>query len=241
MYPAFFSGTNCLNPSLFNSSLRIALLALYLKYVKTFLFLLYKIVRILLAKIMTQLLENYMTVYLAALPSTPPSFQNSFNACLKARIVCVGGVNRNCEVLSKLSTWSYRSKLKVRLLPIPRQWFCRNFIEWLNCKSLIEYKGNEIAFKAGLPLHWFNLSFLHSAYPNPGTPSRHLLAEDTKKSTFERSNGMAPKLDMASTNTFALGCNLRTSFATSSTWFITPELVSQCTIATRLWKIKSPQ
>ena len=44
MYPAFFSGTNCLNPSLFNSSLRIALLALYLKYVKTFLLLLYKIV-----------------------------------------------------------------------------------------------------------------------------------------------------------------------------------------------------
>ena len=120
MYPAFFSGTNCLNPSLFNSSLRIALLALYLKYVKTFLLLLYKIVT-LLVKLMAEHLKNYMNVYLAALPSTPPSFQNSFNACLKARIVCVGGVNRNCEVLSKLSTWSYRSKLKVRLLPLPIQ------------------------------------------------------------------------------------------------------------------------
>ena len=119
MYPAFFSGTNCLNPSLFNSSLRIALLALYLKYVKTFLLLLYKIVT--LEMIITKLLENYTNVYLDALPSTPPSFQNSFNACLNARIVCVGGVNRNCEVLSKLSTWSYRSKLKVRLLPASRQ------------------------------------------------------------------------------------------------------------------------
>ena len=152
MYPAFFSGTNCLNPSLFNSSLRIALLALYLKYVKTFLLLLHKIVRIemLLVTILAELLENYTSVYLAALPSTPPSFQNSFNACLKARIVCVGGVNRNCEVLSKLSTWSYRSKLKVRLLPIPRQWFCRNFIEWLNCKSLncisIDLISNQFTF-----------------------------------------------------------------------------------------------
>ena len=96
----------------------------------------YKIVRILLLKILAELLENYTSVYLAALPSTPPSFQNSFNACLKARIVCVGGVNRNCEVLSKLSTWSYRSKLKVRLLPASRQSFSRNFIGRLNCKSL---------------------------------------------------------------------------------------------------------
>ena len=41
---------------------------------------------------------------------------------------------------------------------------------------------------------------------------------------------------MASTKTLAFGCKFRTSFATSSTLLITPELVSQWTIATKLFE-----
>ena len=57
------------------------------------------------------------SLYLLALPSTPPSSQNSFRACLKASKVWVGGVNLNCLVLSKFSHWSTKSKLKLRQFP----------------------------------------------------------------------------------------------------------------------------
>ena len=83
MYPAWSSGTNSLNPRLFNSLFKMALFSLYL----------------------------------LALPSTPPSSQNSFRACLKASKVWVGGVNLNCLVLSKFSHWSTKSKLKLRQFP----------------------------------------------------------------------------------------------------------------------------
>ena len=103
-----------------------------------------------------------------------------------------------------------------------------------------------------LPLHLSNLDFRQSAYPNPGTPSRHLLAEDTTKSrgrmsqanierghnkvieklqpAFFRSSGTAPKLDMASMKKLTSP----KSSATDETSLMTPELVSQCTMHTKL-------
>ena len=82
----------------------------------------------------------------------------------------------------------------------------------------------------------WSFDFLQIAYAKPGTPCKHLLAEDTIQSQFSKSKEMAPKLDMASTKTEDLGWVDLTILAIFSTSLTTPELVSHCTIATRLEK-----
>ena len=50
-------------------------------------------------------------------------------------------------------------------------------------------------------MHFFNVEILQMAKANPGTPSKHLLADETKKSMPPslKFTGTAPKLLIAST------------------------------------------
>jgi len=83
-----------------------------------------------------------------------------------------------------------------------------------------------------LPSQLASASFRASTNVKPGTPSMHLLADETKKSTpaLEMESGMPPKLLIPSTMKVAPAA--RTTRPTSSIGLRMPVVVSQCTTAT---------